>query len=110
MACDKYQKILKHLIFDKYFSRNQRRQADKLCLISEIWNASIDNCKKCFVPHLKLIIDESLFPCKARRPFTQYMGNKTDKFWHSANAEKRYLCNDKPYLVKDLTQKTETIF
>ena len=36
MALDKYQKVIKHLRFDEYSSRSQKRQADKSCLIFKI--------------------------------------------------------------------------
>ena len=52
-----------------------------------------------------MTIDEQLFPCKTRCPFTQYMANKPDKFgikfWLLADAQSKYLCNGKPYLGKD---------
>ena len=49
-------------------------------MIFEIWNAFIENCKKCYAPNCDLTIDEQLFPCKTRCPFKQYMPNKRDKF------------------------------
>ena len=49
------------------------------CLISEVWNSFIENCKKYYVPNFDLTIDEQLFPCKTRCPFIQFMVNKADK-------------------------------
>ena len=96
---------MKHLRFDDFFSPRQRREADKFCLISELWNCFMENCKKCFVPHCDLTIDGQLFPCKTRCPFIQYIANKPDKFgikfWLSADAQSKYLCNGKPYLGRD---------
>ena len=108
MSRDRYQEIMKHLRFDDFFSRRQRRETDKFCLISEVWNCFIENCKKCYVPNCDLTIDEQLFPCKTRRPFIQYMGNKPDKFgikfWLLADAQSKYLCNGIPYLGSDPSQ------
>ena len=36
MSPDRYQEIMKHLRFDDFFSRRQRRETDKFCLISEV--------------------------------------------------------------------------
>ena len=80
MSRDKYQEIMKHLRFDDFFSRRQRRKTDKFCLISEVWNCFIENCEKCYVPNCDLTIDEQRFPCKTRCSFIKYMANKPDKF------------------------------
>ena len=88
-----------------FFSRRQRRETDKFCLISQVWNCFIENCKECYVPNFDLTIDEQLFPCKTRCPFIQYMANKPDKFgikfWLLTDAQSKYLCNGKPYLGRD---------
>ena len=105
MSRDRYQEIMKHLGFDDVFSRRQRRETEKFCLISEVWSCFVENCKKCYVPNCNLTIDEQLFPCQARCPFLQYMVNKPDKFgikfWLLTDAQSKYLCNGKPYLGKD---------
>ena len=105
---DRYTKIMKHLQFDDFQQRRQRRETDKFCLISEVWNSFIENCKKYCVPNNFLSIDEQLFPCKTKCPFIQYMANKPDKFgikfWLLADAQTKYLCNGKPYLGKDPTR------
>ena len=96
---------MKHLRFDDFFSRRQRRETDKFCLISEVWNWFIVNCMKYYVPNCDLTIDEQLFPCKTRCPFIQYMANKPDKFgikfWLLTDAQSKYLCNSKPSLGID---------
>ena len=108
MSRDRYAKIMKHLRFDDFQKRRQRRETDKFCLISEVWNSFIENSKKYFVPNFDLTIDEQLFPCKTRCPFIQYMANKPGKFgitfWLLADAQTKYLCNGKPYLGKDPTR------
>ena len=99
---------MKHLRFDNFFSRRQKRETDKFCLISEVWNCFRENCKKCYVPNCDLTIDEQLFPCKTRCLFIQYMANEPDKFgikfWLLADAQSKYLCNGKPYLGKDISR------
>ena len=103
---------MKHLRFANVSTRAERKtKSKKFCLISETWNAFIENCQKCYVPNLNLTIDEQLFPCKTRCPFIQYMPNKPDKFgmkfWLVANSKLKYLCNGKPYFGKDPSGKKE---
>ena len=74
MSCDRYQEIMKHLRFDDFFSPRQRRETDKFCLISEVWNCFVENCKKCYVPNCDLTIDEQLFPCKNQVSFYTIYG------------------------------------
>ena len=50
MSRDRYAKIMKHLRFDDFQRRRQRRETDKFCLISEVWNCFIENCKKYYAP------------------------------------------------------------
>ena len=108
MSRDRFKVLMKHLRFDNFSTRRERRQADKFCLISETWNDFIENCKRCYIPSFDLTIDEQLFPCKTRCPFIQCMPNKPDKFgmkfWLLVDASSKYLCNGKPYLGKDPTR------
>ena len=106
MSRDRYQKIMKHLRFDNFFSRRQRRETDKFCLISEVWNCFIENCKKCYVPNCDLTIHEQLFHAKPGvLLYNTYMANKPDKFgikfWLLAVAQSKYLRNGKSYLGRD---------
>ena len=61
MSRERYAKIMKHLSFDDFQRRRQRRETDKFCLNSEVWNSFIENCKKCCVRNFDLTIDEQLF-------------------------------------------------
>ena len=100
MSRDRYKELMKHLRFDNFSTRSQRRQTDNFFMISDTWNAFIENCKKCYIPSFDLTIDEQLFPCKTRCPLIQYMPNKPDKFgmkfWLLADVTSKYLCNGKP--------------
>ena len=44
ISTDRFKELMKHLRFDNLSTRPEKRQADKLCLISEIWNDFIENC------------------------------------------------------------------
>lgn len=65
----------------------------------------VENCQKAFIPDVPLIVDEQLFPIKARCRFAQFMLNKPDKFgvkfWILAELNSKYCLNLKPYLGKD---------
>ena len=95
---------MKHLRFNDFFSPRQIGQTDKVCLVSEVWGCSIENCKKCYITSFDLTIDKQLILCKTRCPFSKYMAKKPEnfgiKFWLLAHAKSKYLCNGKPYLGK----------
>lgn len=79
MSRNHFMSLMKHLRFDDITTRRIQNGRDKF-LVSETWDAFIENCQKCYVPNYNLTIDEQLFPCKTRCPFTQYMTSKPDKF------------------------------
>lgn len=80
MSRNRFSEILRYLRFDLRESRSRRSVDDKFGLISEIWNAFIQNCQDCYIPGPYLTIDEQLFPSKARCRFTQFMASKPDKY------------------------------
>ena len=47
--------------FDEKSRRRDRLRMDKFCHVSEIWNAFIENCQRCYIPDLNLTIDYSSF-------------------------------------------------
>ncbi|GBM34030.1 hypothetical protein AVEN_162212-1 [Araneus ventricosus] len=76
-----------------------------------IWNKFRDNCAISYKPGENLVVDEQLFPSKARCKFIQYMPNKSDKFgikfWMLVDADFKFMCNVFPHLGKDKS-KSET--
>lgn len=97
--------ILKFLRFDDKRTRQQRREADKFCLVSELWNRFIESCISYYKPNENITVDEQLYPTKVRCPFLQYMANKPDKFgikfWMLCDSKERFVLNAMPYLGKD---------
>ncbi|KAE8745002.1 hypothetical protein FOCC_FOCC008414 [Frankliniella occidentalis] len=95
---------MRYLRFDIRAQRSQRLQTNKFALISDTWDAFIDNCKACYKPGAELTVDEQLFPSKTRCPFIQYIPSKPDKFgikfWILADPKSKYMCNAAPYLGK----------
>lgn len=80
MSRNRFCNIVRFLRFDRRSTRLSRLQTDKIALISAVWNKFVQNCINCYKPGENIIVDEQLFPTKARRRFTQYMANKPDKF------------------------------
>jgi hypothetical protein len=113
MARDRFIEIMKFLRFDEKSTRQQRLPADKFALFSEIWNLFISNCQEHYTPVENLAVDEQLFPTKARCRFTQYMGNKPDKFgikfWMLAEVDSKYFLCGIPYLGKDENRMGKTL-
>ena len=58
-----------------------------------------------YQPGPNIVVDEQLFPSKARCRFTQFMASKPDKygqkFWMAVDNDSKYLINSFPYLGKD---------
>lgn len=105
MSRNRFKEILRFLRFDVRNERVQKLQQDKFALISDVWNDFASNCSKYYIPSCELTVDEQLFPTKSRCQFTQFMGNKPDKygikFWLLAEVESKYCCAVRPYLGKD---------
>ena len=101
---DQHKELIKHLRFDKFSTRSQRRQTDKFLCFLKLGMPS-------YVPSCDLRIDKQLFPSKTRCPLVQYMPNKHDKFginfWLLADVKSKYLCNGKFYLGKDSARRKE---
>lgn len=105
MSRDRFREIMRFLRFDDRDSRARRKETDKFCLVSELWNKFVENCLACYRPDENITVDEQLYPTKCRCPFLQYMANKPDKFgikfWVATDAKIRYVINAFPYLGKD---------
>lgn len=105
MSRNRFTEIMKYLRFDMRSTRSLRIKTDKFAMVSEIWNRFIENCVTCYKPGPNITVDEQLFPCKSRCPFTQYIASKPDKFgikfWLAADNKSKYLLNALPYLGKD---------
>ena len=108
MTRTRFKQIMRFIRFDDKTSRTQRRQNDKFCLIREVWDRFVVNCRQSYHPTALLTVDEQLFATKCRCPFTQYMPSKPGKFvikfWVLADAEKPYVLNMKLYLGKQFDE------
>ncbi|XP_035228790.1 piggyBac transposable element-derived protein 4-like [Stegodyphus dumicola] len=111
MSRNRFRDIMKYLRFDLKSTRTQRLESDKFALFSDIWNKFIRNCAISYKPGENLVVDEQLFPSKARCKFIQYMPNKPDKLgikiWMLVDVDSKYMCNAFRYLGKN-TSRSET--
>ena len=79
MSRDRYAKIMKHLRFDDFHRRRKRRETNKFCLISEVWNSCIENCKKYYVPILIWLLTNNFFVAKLDDPlFSTWQTSQTN--------------------------------
>ena len=96
---------MRFLRFDRKETRRVRLHDDKFALVRTTWDQFIQNSIACYKPGTNITIGEQLFPTKARCKFTQYMGNKPEKFgikfWLAADVDSKYMLNGSPYLGKE---------
>ena len=109
MSRNLFECTMQNVRFDDRQRRRCRLREDRFCLVSEVWDSFVTNCQRCYIPSAELTIDEQLFPCKTRCPFTQYMASKPDKFglkfWFLVDNNSKYLYNARPYLGRDPTRR-----
>ena len=103
MSRDTFLLILRYIRFD--CKEKRRRGEDRFQHIREIWERTVENFRKCYLPRENTTIDEQLFPCRARCPFIQYMPQKPAKFgikfWLMCDAENFYILNASPYIGRE---------
>lgn len=110
---NRFQTIMRFLRFDQKDTRPQRLEENKFALANEMWDGFVSNSILCYKPGADITIDEQLLATKARCPFTQYMGNKPDKFgiklWVAADVGSKYMLNSAPYLGKKETRSGDLL-
>ncbi|XP_047113171.1 piggyBac transposable element-derived protein 4-like [Schistocerca piceifrons] len=105
MGQNKVIEIMKYMRFDTKSTRSERLKADKFALVSDTWNAFIENRVSCYKTEPYLTVDEQLLLSKTRCPFTQYIASKSDKFgikfWLLVGVSSKYILNGFPYTSAD---------
>ncbi|GBN43991.1 hypothetical protein AVEN_174310-1 [Araneus ventricosus] len=114
MSRNRLRDIMENLRFGLKPTMTQRLETDKFAMVSDICNKFIDNCATSYKLGENLVVDERLFPSKARCKFIQYMPNKPDKFgikfWMLVDVDSKFMCNAFPYLGKDKSRsETENV-
>lgn len=97
--------LLSCLRFDNEATREARRQHDKFAPIRSVWDRFISDCKKHYVPHETLTVDEQLLAFRGRCPFRMYIPNKPAKYGIKLvlanDVRSKYLVGGIPYLGKE---------
>ena len=94
-VANRFKEIVRFLRLDKKSSRSERLQINKFALFSMEWNRFVQSSVACFKPEAFLMVDEQLFPSKARCSFTQFMASKPDKYgqkcWLAVEKDSKYI-------------------
>lgn len=102
MSRDRFKDIMRFLSFNQNENQCSRLMKDR---ISATWNMFVKNCIACYNPDANIIIEEQLFPTKAKCKFIKYMANKPCKFgikfWLAVDVESKYMLNGAPYLGEE---------
>ncbi|XP_045448241.1 piggyBac transposable element-derived protein 1-like [Melitaea cinxia] len=80
MSLNRYLFILSCLRFDEEHTREERKQTDRLALISEVFNKFIKNCISNYSCSEYVTVDEMLVPFRGRCLFRIYMKSKPAKY------------------------------
>lgn len=100
-ACMSYKRfliILRVIRFDDKFTRDERKQTDKLAAIRHLLDAFVRNCKSAYCLGEFITIDEMLVAFRGRCCFIQYMPKKPAKY----GVKIFILCDSKTYFVGNI--------
>ena len=79
MSVERFADIQRFLRFDNRM-REFRLQTDHMAAFRYIWDLFTSNCKKWYIPHECVAIDEQLMSFKGRCRFFQYIPTKPGKY------------------------------
>ncbi|XP_038828721.1 piggyBac transposable element-derived protein 4-like [Salvelinus namaycush] len=104
---------MRYLRFDARETRRMHLETDKFALVSEVWDAFLQNCVSSYKPGVKITVEVQWFPSKAKCTFTQYIPYKQDKWGMklllAADIDSKYVLNVFPYLGKGESQLPENV-
>ncbi|XP_017796105.1 PREDICTED: uncharacterized protein LOC108577462 [Habropoda laboriosa] len=104
MSRDRFSDILKHIRFDDYITREDRKAIDKLAPLRAISNIFIKNCRDSYSASSIGTVDEQLVTFRGRCSFKVHMPNKPDRYgikiFTLCDAKTFYCCNMDIYLGK----------
>jgi len=106
---DRFWQIGRYLHITDY-SFTYKNHKEKFLSIIKFSDHILESCKKYYVPHQKISLDETMIQFKGKSKFIQYMPNKPIKFGYKVfsvcDSESYYLYNFKFYLGKESQEKT----
>uniref|UniRef100_A0A8C4PWH1 PiggyBac transposable element-derived protein domain-containing protein n=1 Tax=Eptatretus burgeri TaxID=7764 RepID=A0A8C4PWH1_EPTBU len=80
MSVERFEDIRRCLRFDDRTTRDFRLLTDCMAAFRHIWDLFLENCRKRFVPHECVMVDEQLVPFRGRCKFIQYVPSKPAKY------------------------------
>uniref|UniRef100_UPI00358F4BCF piggyBac transposable element-derived protein 4-like n=1 Tax=Myxine glutinosa TaxID=7769 RepID=UPI00358F4BCF len=80
MSIKRFEEIRRFLRFDDKRTRDLRLKTDHMAAFRYVWDLFLANCRKRFVPHECVTVDEQLVPFRGRCKFVQYMPSKPVKY------------------------------
>ncbi|KAF0296268.1 Cubilin [Amphibalanus amphitrite] len=80
MGKQRYLALLAHISFDDAATRDDRRRADKFCIMREVFGMFDNNLRRHYTPSDDITIDESLIKYRGRCPFRVYMPQKPGRY------------------------------
>lgn len=95
MSIKRFLFLLSAVRFDDIDTREERKETDKVALISEIFNKFIENCQKYYSYLEYLTVDEMLCPFRGRCLFRVYMKSKSARYGITVLC----LCDAKTYYL-----------
>lgn len=105
MKLKRFKQLLRFCGFDDKATREQRKEADKLAPIRDIWEMFVAALNRHYKPSVNITVDEQLVPFSGRCPFRQYMQSKPAKYgikiWWSCDAETSFPLCGQVYLGKE---------
>ena len=112
MSLKRFKLILRFCRFDNKNTREERRSADKLAAIRDVWTMFVSSLRKYYMPGTDITVDEQLVPFRGRCPFRQYIPNKPAKYgikvWWCCDSATSYPLNGEVYLGRQPNEPRDT--
>jgi hypothetical protein len=80
MSLNRIKFLLQCLRFDNIYTREQRKEGDKMAAISEVWSMFCAQLRRYYVPDVNITIDEQLVGYRGCIPGRTYMPSKPRKY------------------------------
>jgi hypothetical protein len=105
MGINRFKTILRYMRFDDKETRAERRVADKLAAIRELFEHFVNSCRTYYELSPCTTVDEQLSPFRGRCPFRMYIKSKPAKYgmklWVLCDSETAYCGNAQVYTGKE---------
>ncbi|KAK6300284.1 hypothetical protein J4Q44_G00283820 [Coregonus suidteri] len=90
MPMDRFTEIMRYLRFDTREIRRPMTNSNKFAVVSEVWNAFVQNCVACYKPGLNISVEEQWF----------LTSGEVIKFSLTADVDSKYVLNVIPHVIQ----------